>query len=432
MINFKQKILFACGVISLAGLTGCVNHQQKASHLNTQSSTLINTYAYTLEAMPEAKDIQVIDYTMPNVLDREVKTSALVFFPKTAQPKDGYKVVVWQHGTLGVADACAPSANQLNHRFKDPLAISLLKAGYVIVAPNYEGLGGEGIHPYLNMRSEAKSSVYAVKAVQEKYASLINRAWMSVGQSQGGLASLGTAEYIAQHPDPYYKGAVAAAPASNLDKIIFEIAPQALVAAEKKEKAAGLTVDQRENGSIHALATLLSYASFYGVGIQASNPDFDYLSVFSDPRVKQLAQLSAGTNGQNGLCLESNDATHPEKGVRYHFINDIKNFLKAHPDKSIADYPTLDKQYFYNSPDFIQAVKSSNPATVKIEVPLMIIQGTDDRAVPFNVTEKISKQYKALGTDVTFIPVPGASHSKAIAQKNQELLDFIEANMPAQ
>ena len=439
MRMFKKSVLVTC-CISLMGLAGCSSNSVKvennsvstAQSFDQSQRIFIAEKPYNIESLPAANTIKVIDYRMPNVLDKSVQTSALVFFPKTAKPKGGYKIVVWQHGTLGVSNYCAPTENKLNNRFKDPLANSLLQAGYVVVAPDYEGLGGEGIHPYLHMDSEAKSSVYAVKAVQEKYAGLVSKDWATVGQSQGGQASLATAEYIARHPDPHYKGAVAAAPASNLDKIIFDIAPQALASAEKKEKAAGLSIDQRETGSIHALATLLSYASFYGIGIQAVNPDFDYLDVFSDQRVKDLAKLSAGTNGQDGLCLESNNVNKPEKSVRYHFIQDIKKFLKDNPEKSITDYPTLDRERFYGNEDFEKAVEASNPGSVKIEVPLMIIQGTEDMAVPYYVTEKIKNEYLRLGTNVTFVPVKGASHSEAIVQKNAELVSFIQAQMPAE
>lgn len=432
MATFDKKILsLYCAVI--IGLVGCTtNYQSKSFSSNTAvSEVTISDRVYQVEQISEASSIKVLDYKMPNVNGKPVKTSALVLFPQTPIPKDGYKVVVWLHGTLGVSNNCAPTENKLNARFKSPLATSLLKAGYVIIAPDYEGLGGEGIHPYLNMESEAKASVYAVQAAQQKYVNLLNPQWMSVGQSQGGQASLATAEYIAKHPDPNYKGIVAAAPASNLDKVIFEIAPQALAAAEKKEKVAGLNVDQREQGSIHALATLLSYASFYGIGIKSQYPNFDYLNVFSADRVKNIAKLSAGTNGQNGLCLESSHTDQPEQGVRYHFIQDIKRFLKENPNKSITDYPTLDRQVFYSSPEFIEAVKGSNPGFVKIEVPLMIIQGTEDMAVPYYMTEKIKNEYVALGSDVEFIPVKGANHSEAIVQENQRLIDFIKSNMPA-
>lgn len=118
--------------------------------------------------------------------------------------------------------------------------------------------------------------------------------------------------------------------------------------------------------------------------------------------------------------------------MRYHFIQDIKKFLKDNPEKSITDYPTLDRERFYGNEDFEKAVEASNPGSVKIEVPLMIIQGTEDMAVPYYVTEKIKNEYLRLGTNVTFVPVKGASHSEAIVQKNAELVSFIQAQMPAE
>ncbi|MXG06404.1 alpha/beta hydrolase, partial [Escherichia coli] len=131
-------------------------------------------------------------------------------------------------------DSCAPSNNVLNPRFRI-LAETLLAAGYVVVAPDYEGLGTAGIHPYLNLASEAKSAISAMQAVKDRYGTQLNGAWMSVGQSQCGQASIGTAEYA--NADVSYKGAVAGAPASSLGKIILEVAPAALANIEQAEVA---------------------------------------------------------------------------------------------------------------------------------------------------------------------------------------------------
>ena len=83
---------------------------------------------------------------------------------------------------------------------------------------DYEGLGTTGVHPYLNLSSAANSALAAVKAAKEHYGTQLNGQWMSIGQSQGGHASLGTAEFA--NTDSSYKGAVAAAPASSLGEII--------------------------------------------------------------------------------------------------------------------------------------------------------------------------------------------------------------------
>ena len=227
----------------------------------------------------------------------------MVLFPKATQPKDGYRVVVWEHGTVGVGDGCAPSKNAINPRFKI-LAETLLAAGYVIVAPDYEGLGTPGVHPYLNLSSEAKSALAAVKAVKEHYGAQLKGDWMSIGQSQGGHASLGTAEFA--NTDVSYKGAVAGAPASSLGTIIQiyidpEMNQDSNFAVSKLDQAirartqidAAIAAGQMSPNDPLALAVptidktaegyaeLLAYAAFASVGIKAQQPDYDLKAIFT-------------------------------------------------------------------------------------------------------------------------------------------------------
>ncbi len=216
----------------LIGIHVAACNDDDSSSGSMGSSTYVSESAYAKDSLSEAASITVMTYKMQSVRNVAVNATAMVLFPKTAQPADGYRVVVWEHGTLGVGDSCAPTNNLLGPRFKDPLAKSLLAAGYVIVAPDYEGLGTPGIHPYLHLESEARSAISAVKAAQEHYGSKLNKQWMSIGQSQGGQASLGTAEFA--NSDANFKGAVAGAPASSLGQIIFSVAPPHLRLPNKK------------------------------------------------------------------------------------------------------------------------------------------------------------------------------------------------------
>jgi hypothetical protein len=71
----------------------------------------------------------------------------------------------WAHGTVGIADVCAPSwagrsepdITYLNH---------WLDQGYAVVASDYQGLGTPGGHPYLTTRPEAYSVLDSVRAVE--------------------------------------------------------------------------------------------------------------------------------------------------------------------------------------------------------------------------------------------------------------------------
>ena len=99
-----------------------------------QERVFLSQQSYDEDTLPEASDIQVIRYNMPNVNGERAEATAMVFYPNTPQPQDGWRVVVWEHGTVGSGDSCAPSNNQLNNNFRG-LASSLLAQGYVIVAP---------------------------------------------------------------------------------------------------------------------------------------------------------------------------------------------------------------------------------------------------------------------------------------------------------
>ncbi|WHP06822.1 prolyl oligopeptidase family serine peptidase [Acinetobacter corruptisaponis] len=406
-------------------LTACNNGGGSGSDNNSQPSTpssYVSETAYvneadTLKEVPQADSVKVIKYKMPNVLGKTVETSALVYFPTIAPPKDGYRVIVWTHGTLGGADKCAPTNAGLGDRFNDYIAKDLLGQGYVIVAPDYEGLGGEGEHPYLNLPSEAKSAIYAVKAAKEHYGTKLNGAWMSVGQSQGGQASLGVAEYA--NADASYKGAVAGAPASSLGKIILEVAPDAIKGLPKSVQ-------------IETYATLLAYTALAGVGITAYEPNFDYKKMFGTTKAGEIADLAKTE------CLDE---------IQDEYSKEIQAFVAANPDKNdlMKDYPGINREEF-ETDEVVKKFLSdySQPTTKKLNKPILIVQGVYDTNVPYTVTYDLYDKMSKAGTNVSMIPVPIApsasapvvngSHTGAILYATQtgQLRDFVKLYMPAQ
>ncbi|MFD0700951.1 alpha/beta hydrolase family protein [Myroides pelagicus] len=414
----KKRLLLAglicISTLSFATFTSCNSDNGSIDKTPPSNKTYVKEEPYTLGQLEGASEIKTATYKMPNVLELQAEATALVFYPKTARPADGWRTVVWAHGTVGVGDACAPSKNELGANFSI-LAESLLNEGYVIIAPDYEGLGTPGIHPYLHLESEANSAIYAVKAVHEKYETEFNPDWMSVGQSQGGQASLGIAEYANNNPN--FKGAVAGAPASSLGKIILEVAPLALAQIEAQEDAANIPHENRT--SINSYATLLSYAGLAGAGIKAYQTDFDYIKLFMS-RSQAFAPLAEGNNGE---CLDE---------IRQAFKGDIIAFMKEDKTHKIMDYPGLDENTFKKDPIVQDFLKRSQPGTKKIDKPVLVIQGTKDTNVPYPVTEEMVKNLQNLGSEnITFLPVVGASHTEAIVQANPQLVKFIKQYLPA-
>lgn len=403
--GFKKTCLALVCSMSLF-MTACNDDDNDS--FRPQERVFLSQQSYDEDTLPEASDIQVIRYNMPNVNGERAEATAMVFYPNTPQPQDGWRVVVWEHGTVGSGDSCAPSNNQLNNNFRG-LASSLLAQGYVIVAPDYEGLGTRGIHPYLNLKSAAQSAIYAVRAFKEQQGNRFNGAWVSVGQSQGGHASLATAQFADE--DPNYKAAVVAAPASSLGYIISEVAPQALSA---------LVEAGQDNAAKAVYAELLAYAAYVAVGIKAYEPGFNYRNIFSS-RAGIVAEKAEGTTGENGLCLGP---------LITEYVQDIDDYLVNNPEKTVVDYPGL-VENFQNNSSVEKFLQNNQPATEKINVPVMIIQGTADMAVPYPVTNTLQQGLKDMGTTVNFVEVENASHTEAIVQSRTQLLTFINTYMPS-
>lgn len=420
---FKKSMLVALMGTSLL-LAACNDDKDDNNQppVSEYSKNYINESFYqrddgsALDSLDSAASIKVMHYYMPNVLDQKAEATALIMIPKTPMPKDGWRVVVWEHGTLGNGDQCAQSRTALGANSKG-LFDELLKEGYVVVAPDYEGSGSKGIHPYLNLKSEALSAIHAVNAFKDGYGAKVQGAWMSVGQSQGGQASLGTAEYA--NKDPNFKGAVAGAPASSLDTIILEVAPGALAAMDKKEADANIPLAERS--SVTTYATLLSYAAMAGTGITAYNPDFDYRKMF-EPESQATAALSAG---EDGYCLDP---------LRVQYSQDIINYVNAAPNRNVMDFPGVNKVAMTEDPVVTDFLKNrSQPGTKRIDKPVLVIQGTADTNVPYPVTKEMFDGLKKLSPDnknMTMLPVEGQGHTGAIVKARPQLMAFIKLHMP--
>ncbi|MFX5413349.1 lipase family protein [Acinetobacter baumannii] len=460
----RSKIALAITLsISALFLTACNDDDDNYTGIDT-NKTYVSESNYAIDKVDNASSIKVMTYNMTNVQGKTATATAMVLFPKAIQPKDGYRVVVWEHGTVGVGDGCAPSKNAINPRFKI-LAETLLAAGYVIIAPDYEGLGTPGVHPYLNLSSEAKSALAAVKAAKEHYGTQLKGDWMSIGQSQGGHASLGTAEFA--NTDISYKGAVAGAPASSLGTIIqiyidpemnqdsnFAVSKLDQTIRARRQIDAAIAAGQMSPNDPLALAVptidktaegyaeLLAYAAFASAGIKAQQPDYDLKAIFTSGAA-DIAELAYGRTGDDGACL-SYPAPDTANGLQEKFKAGILAFL-ADPTHQITQYG-IDLNKFKTDQvvqNFLKATQPATNATAEkvIKTPVFIIQGEKDQAVLPVVTQGLFANMKA--NALKFFPqagydkgyqltiVPNATHTQAIVCQNANAVDFIQAKMSA-
>lgn len=390
----KKTLLTMLMTSSVLFLTACGSDNDNSITLapsndvpvNTIKDPVVRVELYDADGMSEAAaDSQLMTYKMLGVDNKEVMATALVFVPKTPEPANGWPIVAWAHGTTGVADKCAPSQQGLNGT--QYLLQKLLAAGYVVVAPDYEGLGepsGKESHPFLNLKSEAYSITDAVVATRnylDKQGKKTARQWVTVGHSQGGHAALGAAQY-ASRAQLDYKGTVAIAPASNLAAIL--LGGEAAVA------------NYPANIQIPVLASLDTFTSLIVAGLQGHNVSVSYNDVFK-PDTAKIAPIaetecSSKVGEDLGQGMKIYAANNGNSLMGYGRNQD--NFMKL---PVIGNFLTKDSQ----------------PLLTKVSTPVIIYQGEKDATVPKAATDLLKVSAEAKGTKIEYKTDPEWTHTTA-------------------
>ncbi|ACJ42771.1 MULTISPECIES: alpha/beta hydrolase [Acinetobacter] len=370
---------------------------------NNIQNPVVKVEAYTSTNLGSvAAESSILTYKMLGQSGQEVQATSLVFTPNTPPPVGGWPIVVWAHGTTGVADVCAPSKAALADSTKD-LISKLLAAGYVVVAPDYEGLGTPGIHPFLNVKSEAFSITDAVVAARNYLSQrnlLTSKKWVTVGHSQGGHAALGAAQY-ASRAQLEYKGTVAVAPASNLGFI--------LIAGE--QSVANATLDKK----ISMYAQLDTYTALVTAGIRNTQPTFDYPQVFT-PQISSIAQqaetICSGPLGQAfGAGMTQYVTEH--NGTLDGYTRTQPNFMAVPLVKTFLD-------------------KDSQPLQVKVTTPIIIYQGLADSTVPKVATDILISNATVVGTKINSYVTGNWDHGTAMSSNVDNIVGNVQSLLAAQ
>ena len=198
--------------IPAQGDGGVADFYDLAGPAPAKPGTLIRTEAQPEgTSLAEAAQAMRILYSSTNGLDGKtpVAVSGSLFVPKGEAPAGGFPLIAWAHGTVGIADTCAPSNNPRSERDTKYLN-HWLQQGYAVVASDYQGLGTPGGHPYLATRPASYSVLDAIRAVQGDPNLNIAKSVVLVGQSQGGGAAFATAgEAVSYAPELDIRGTVA-------------------------------------------------------------------------------------------------------------------------------------------------------------------------------------------------------------------------------
>src|SRR3954462_41918 len=180
-------------------------------------------------ALTAAGKNRLVKYRSVGVDGKAITVSGIVSLPKGKAPKKGWPVITYDHGTTGIADQCAPSRDAINnpaHLYNSyiyPLLNRWLKAGYVVVRTDYQGLGTPGTHQYLVGVAEGRSTLDIVRAskVLDFQKQRISTRIAISGHSQGGHAALWGAALAPKYtPELKLRGTVAFAPASHIAELL--------------------------------------------------------------------------------------------------------------------------------------------------------------------------------------------------------------------
>jgi len=216
----SASLLLALALLALsaalhAGAPPVQGFYNAPAKLPSAPGRLLHSEPFTRTIPPSAQAWRIL-YTSTASNGRIVAASALVVAPR--ERSGPRPVILWTHGTTGVAQACAPSL--LPVPFSGGVGNLIGQAvqrGWVVVAPDYQGMGVRGPPSYLLGVPEARSALDAVRAARHVHALELATETVAWGHSQGGGAALWVGIEARRYaPDVPLAGVAAIAPASDL------------------------------------------------------------------------------------------------------------------------------------------------------------------------------------------------------------------------
>jgi pimeloyl-ACP methyl ester carboxylesterase len=334
-----------------------------------------------------------IAYISSDAMERKTIATGLLIAPIGKGPAEGRPILAWAHGTTGSAQNCGPSqiidpTAPLNEYFLVdgnswtdygiPNVEAFIKEGYVIVATDYQGLGGGGKHQYAVAQTNGRDVINSARAASSMKEIGAGKKTVVYGWSQGGGATIAAASL------PEYQ-AMQGTAADNLQYLGFvALAPEdvAVMLPNVPNDEAGAA--NLMNGFTQANVPNVFLFAHYVMGLwgtQAAFPSLKLSDVLTDDGVKAVDKLSANK------CI--------------HVLADTFNY--AYGD----NYKSLLKPQASNSLAWVKAFIEGSVKPVKPVAPVVIYWGTKDTAVPPVMHELYQKQMCALGANVGRNQLPG-------------------------
>ncbi|BEI42932.1 MULTISPECIES: lipase family protein [unclassified Polynucleobacter] len=367
-------------------------------------------YADVMKMAPEGKLGQVIKqekiatpvkgaqawkiaYISSDIAGRKTISTGLIVAPVAPAPAGGRPILSWAHGTTGAAQNCGPSqiinpAVPLNEYFLlggnswtdygIPAVEEFINEGYIIVATDYQGLGGGGRHQYSVAATNGMDTINAARAAGSIKELGANKKTVFYGWSQGGgavIAAAGMADYVKQTGTVF----------DNLDVVGFvALAPQdisILAPAGKLDQASADKYFQDSQKMFTDSVFNFTHATMYYWGTQAAFPNLKLTDVFTEEGAKVANEI------YSNKCM--------------HVAADTFNFLYS------SNYRNLLKQKPTNTLAWTEAMVKGGVPAAKPVAPVQIYFGNKDTAVPPMMHKLYQDQVCKLGGNVGRMQLPG-------------------------
>ncbi|MBU8809704.1 alpha/beta hydrolase family protein [Mycolicibacterium goodii] len=323
-------------------------------------------------------------YSTVDQHDSPAVSTAAVFVPRGQAPEGGWPVIAWAHGTVGLGDDCAPSAQPRSVR-DDEYLTHWLDQGYAVVGSDYAGLGTPGLMSYLNSLATAHSVVDSVIAMHEMDLPL-SPEWAIVGQSQGGGAAVNSARWATEFSRGTgldYRGVVATGTPFNVESIVKQAGPDMALPPDLGPAAN-------------------SYTAYILAGFREARPDIDVNSVLTPAGLDAVAKAETLCKPQLDEALAAMNPT---------------DFFRA----PLATLPGVDAAL-----DAYMGTPTSG-----YDRPIFLGVGMRDRDVPPNLTLQLDDALRSNGQNVTLKVYPDEDHSGTVLASLPDSTPFLRAAFDA-
>jgi pimeloyl-ACP methyl ester carboxylesterase len=314
-------------------------------------------------ALPSAARNVLVLYHSRTAQGRDVAVSGTVAIPRGAPPPAGWPVILWTHGTTGLAAACAPSRDQPGgpeHAYLggvEALLDGYVRRGYAVVATDYAGLGTPGVQPYLLGVDEGRDALDLLRAARRMDRDVGSR-YVVMGHSQGGQSALFTAAAGPSYaPELSLLGVAAMAPASHI--------PQQIAITSRAAKPTPILV--------FSVYVLQSYAAFH--------PQADLRTILTPAALAHLGDLQTGCFDQAATSGYWSAAVPSDQFVRPFGKSTVPGLLAA-----------------------------TEPGLLKIKTPVLLAQGLVDTFIPPASTIAVARRLCHAGSPLTLRTYPGQDH----------------------